>query len=63
MEQSLRHTSELVNQFRHHLLNRKRHCYDILDELDELQHTTIEMLTEEIHRINNIFKLIEKNKI
>jgi predicted protein tyrosine phosphatase len=63
MEQTLRHTSELVNQFRHHLLNRRKHCYDILDELDELQYTTIEILTEEIERIDSIFKLMEKGKI
>ena len=63
MEQTLRHTSELVNQFRHHLLNRRKHCYDILDELDELQYTTIEILTEEIERIDSIFKLMEKGQI
>ncbi len=63
MEQTLRHTSELVNQFRHNLLNRRKHCYDVLDELDELNYTTIDILTEEIERIDSIFKLMEKGKI
>jgi hypothetical protein len=63
MVQTQKHTSELVNQFRHQLLIRKKHCYEVLDSLDELQYTTIEILNEEIDRINNIFKLIEKGKI
>jgi hypothetical protein len=63
MNKEQKYTSLIVDQFRHELLNRRKQCYEILDSLDELQYTTIELMTQEIDRIDAIFKLIQKNKI
>ncbi len=63
MNNEQKYTSLIVDQFRHELLNRRKRCYEILDSLDELQYTTIEVMTQEIDRIDAIFKLIQKGKI
>lgn len=59
-----KHTSELVMGLRHQLLNRREHLYDLQDKLpDNVEEAIIKGIDDEINRINNIFKLIEKGKI
>jgi len=63
MNNEQKHTSELVSEFRHHLLNRTEHLYDLMDSLDDSETEFIEIVNDELHRIQNIFKLIQNNKI
>lgn len=64
MVQTQKHTSQLVSELRHHLLNRREHLYDLQDRLpDDVEESIIKGIDDEIDRINNIFKLIEKGKI
>lgn len=58
-----KYTQQIVDQFRHELLKRRNHCYEVLDSLDDLQYTTIDLINEEISRIDKIFKLIKNDKI
>jgi hypothetical protein len=60
---NLRHTSELVSEFKFQLLKRREHLYDLVDSFDPLMYSTIAILNEEIARINNTLKLIQKDKI
>ena len=57
------HTSDLVMNFRHQLLKRREHLYDVMDSLDPLMYSTIDIVNDEIDRIQNILKLIQKGKI
>jgi hypothetical protein len=57
------HTSYLVMNFRHQLLKRREHLYDVMDSLDPLMYSTIDIVNDEIDRIQNILKLIQKGKI
>jgi hypothetical protein len=64
MNKQQKHTSELVADFRHRLLNRREELYDLQDRLSEnIEEIIIKGIDDEIDRIQNIFKLIEKNKI
>lgn len=56
-------TQRLVDQFRHELLIRRKYLDERLDSLSELHYTTIELVNEEMDRIDAIFKLMENNKI
>ena len=62
-----KHTSQLVDQFRHHLLSRREELYDLQDKMsedtDEQMLILLRGVNEEVERINNIFKLIQKGKI
>ena len=58
-----KHTSDLVSEFRHQLLNRREHLYDFMDSLDDSETEFINIVNDELHRIQNIFKLIQNNKI
>jgi len=59
-----KHTSDLVMEFRHRLLNRREELYDLQDRLPEnIEEIIIKGIDDEIDRIQNIFKLIEKGKI
>lgn len=59
-----KHTSQLVDQFRHHLLNRREELYDLQDRLpDNVEESIIKGIDDELDRIQNIFKLIQKGKI
>ena len=61
---NLTHTSDLINQFRHQLLKRREHLYDLEDRLtDNEEESFIRSIDDEIDRIQNVFKLISKNKI
>jgi hypothetical protein len=61
---NLTHTSDLVNQFRHQLLKRREYLYELEDRLPEnIEESFIQTIDEEIDRIQNIFKLIEKGKL
>ncbi len=61
---NLKHTSELVTDFRHQLLKRREHLYDLQDRLPEkIEEAFIQSIDDEIDRIQNIFKLISKGKI
>lgn len=64
MEQSQKHTSQLVDQFRYNLLNRREYLYDLQDKLpDNVEESIIKGIDDEIDRIQNIFNLIKKGKI
>lgn len=58
-----KHTSELVMQLRHELLKRREHLYDVMDLLDDSETEFIKIVNDELHRIQNIFKLIQQSKI
>lgn len=58
-----KYTQDLVNDFKHQLLKRRDYCNDIIDSLDELNYSTIDLINEETNRINHILKLIQKGKI
>ena len=59
-----KHTSELVMALRHQLLNRREFLRDLQDRLPEnIEEAFIKGIDDEIDRINNIFKLIEKGKL
>ena len=59
-----KHTSQLVDQFRHELLNRREFLRDLQDRLPEnIEEAFIKGIDDELDRINNIFKLIKNNKI
>lgn len=61
---NLTHTSDLVNQFRHQLLKRREYLYELEDRLPEnIEESFIQSINDEIDRIQNVFKLISKNKI
>jgi hypothetical protein len=60
---NLTHTSDLVNQFRHQLLKRREYLYDVMDSLDDSETEFIDIVNDELDRIQNIFKLIENNKL
>ena len=60
---NLTHTSDLVNQFRHQLLKRREHLYDVMDSLDDSETDFIDIVNDETDRIENIFKLMEKGKL
>jgi hypothetical protein len=60
---NLKHTSELVMDFRHQLLKRREHLYDLRDSVDDSETHLIDIVNDELDRIENIFKLIQKNKI
>jgi hypothetical protein len=55
------HTSDLVKNFYGQLLQRRAHLNDI-DE-DMLEDWQVQIINEEIERINNIMKLINKGKL
>jgi hypothetical protein len=73
MNKQQKHTSELVSQLNYDLLKRRETLYELLDkftdsETNELSEDIediklINGINNEIDRIQNIFKLIEKNKI
>jgi|694.fasta_scaffold38229_9 Mg/Co/Ni transporter MgtE len=73
MNKQQKHTSDLVKELGHQLLKRREHLYELLDkftdsETFELSEDIEDMklingINDEINRIQNIFKLIEKNKI
>jgi hypothetical protein len=60
---NLRHTSELVSEFKFQLLKRREYLNDLVDSFDPLMYSTIAIVNEEIDRINNTLKLIQKDKI
>jgi hypothetical protein len=61
---NLKHTSDLVMDFRHQLLKRREHLYDLQDRLPEnIEESFIQIIDDEIDRIQNILKLISKGKI
>ena len=60
---NLRHTSELVSEFKFQLLKRREYLNDLVDSFDPLMYCTIAIVNEEIDRINNTLKLIQKDKI
>ena len=61
---NLKHTSDLVMDFRHQLLKRREYLYDLQDRLPEnIEEAFIQSIDEEIDRIQHIFKLIKNNKI
>lgn len=61
---NLRHTSDLVSELRHQLLNRREYLYDLQDRLPEnIEEAFIKGIDDEIDRIQNIFKLIKNNKL
>jgi hypothetical protein len=60
---NLRHTSELVSEFKFQLLKRREYLNDLVDSFDPLMYSTIAIINEEIDRINNTLKLIQKDKI
>jgi hypothetical protein len=63
MNNEQKHTSDLVMNFRHQLLKRREHLYDLMDSLDDSETEFINIVNDELHRIQNIFKLIQNNKI
>ncbi len=61
---NLKHTSDLVMDFRHQLLKRREYLYELEDRLPEnIEESFIKTIDDEIDRIQNIFKLIQKSKI
>lgn len=58
-----KYTQRIVDQFRHELLNRREHLYETIDSLNDSDQFLIDLVNEEVDRINNIFKLMEKGKI
>jgi len=60
---NLKHTSDLVSEFRHQLLKRREYLYDLEDRLSEDEQDLIQSINDEIDRIQNILKLIQKGKI
>ena len=61
---NLKHTSDLVMDFKHQLLKRREYLYELEDRLTENEEESfIQSIDEEIDRIQNIFKLIQNNKI
>ena len=73
MNKQQKHTSDLVMDLRHQLLKRRETLYELLDtfadsETYELSEDIEDMklingINNEIDRIENIFNLIQKNKI
>ncbi len=64
MEQSQKYTSLIVDQFRHELLKRREFLRELQDRLPEnIEEAFIKNIDDELDRINNIFKLIQKGKI
>lgn len=63
MVQTQKHTSELLMELRHQLLKRRDHLYDVMDSLDDSETDIINIVNDELHRIQHIFKLIQQNKI
>jgi hypothetical protein len=73
MNKQQKHTSDLVKDLGYQLLKRRETLYNLLDrftdsETNELSEDIEDMklingINDEINRIQNIFKLIEKNKI
>jgi len=61
---NLKHTSDLVMDFRHQLLKRREYLYELEDRLTENEEESfIQSIDEEIDRIQKIFTLIQKGKI
>jgi hypothetical protein len=64
MNKEQKYTSLIVDQFRHELLNRREFLRDSQDTLPEnTEEAIIQNIDGELDRINNILKLIQKNKI
>ena len=63
MVQTQKHTQQLVDQFRHHLLNRRSDLYEQLHSISDSETKLIEIMLDEVNRIDSIFKLMEKGKI
>jgi hypothetical protein len=64
MNKEQKYTSIIVDQFRHELLNRREFLRDSHDTLSEnTEESIIRCIDDELDRINNIFKLIQKGKI
>jgi hypothetical protein len=60
---NLKHTSDLVSEFKFQLLKRREYLNDLVDSLDDSETEFINIVNDELHRIQNIFKLIQNNKI
>jgi hypothetical protein len=68
MNNEQKHTQQLVDQFRHTLLQRRDYIWEMEDKLEELLSgdDLISMQNAhsmEVDRIENIFKLLKKGKI
>lgn len=64
MAQLQKHTSELVQQFKHHLLNRREHLWDLEEKLsDTSEHHLLGGVYEELQRISKILQDIQNSKI
>jgi hypothetical protein len=68
MNNEQKHTQQLVDQFRHTLLQRRDYIWDIEDKLEK-SFSGDELISiqnahaDEVDRIENIFKLLKKGKI
>jgi hypothetical protein len=61
---NLKHTSDLVMDFKHQLLKRREYLYELEDRLTENEEESfIQSIDEEIDRIQWILTLIRKGKI
>jgi hypothetical protein len=59
-----KHTSELVEQFKHHLLNRREHLWDLEEKLaDTSDDHLLRGVYDELQRISKILQDIQKDKI
>jgi hypothetical protein len=68
MNNEQKHTQQLVDQFRNSLLQRRNQIWDMEDKLGEMFNgddliTIRNAHSDEIDRMHNIFKLMEKGKI
>jgi hypothetical protein len=68
MNNEQKHTQQLVDQFRHTLLQRRDYIWEMEDKLEEMfigdDLITIQNAhSMEVDRIEGIFKLLEKGKI
>ena len=68
MNNQQKHTQQLVDQFRHTLLQRRDYIWDMEDKLEEsLSGDDLISIqnahADEVDRIENIFKLLKKGKI
>ena len=63
MNKEQKYTSLIVDEFRHQLLKRREYLNDLVDSFDPLMYSTIAIVNEERDRIQNILKLIQKDKI
>ena len=61
---NLKHTSDLVSDFRHQLLTRRDYLYDLQSTLPEdIEEALMKCIDDEISKIEKIVKLIKTNKI